>query len=126
QFWYNQICNHKNCSYRLLCENDLNHICQKECYKNCGSCKYIVQKLLPCGHEAELECYKYVTNYKCPVLTLVDLPCGHQNEKQCHQPAEITKCVQPCDAILSCGHNCGLLCHTNTDPDHLNVSKCKD
>lgn len=102
----------------MLCEN-LEHVCFKKCYEECGPCWYKVHRVLRCGHEHDLECHIIPEDYKCTTVVPIKLDCGHETIKLCH--IQKVRCPFPCDSRLECGHACIRQCHVNNDPDHLEV-----
>ncbi|XP_069677368.1 NFX1-type zinc finger-containing protein 1-like [Periplaneta americana] len=98
----------------------LRHMCRKSCWEDCGDCRTLVYRKLPCEHSMNLYCFVDPETYKCPVEIETELPaCGHKVMKPCHAKVETFRCTHPCEERLPCGHSCMLRCHTHDDPDHL-------
>nr|XP_023014369.1 NFX1-type zinc finger-containing protein 1-like [Leptinotarsa decemlineata] len=112
----------EKCS-NVLCE-DPTHICRELCFKECGPCKYLVNRKLQCGHLVEITCHSDPTVYECKEDVYTKLPCGHEAKKPCHINPELFRCPYPCDSrVEPCGHSCTRGCHITDDPDHLKY-KC--
>lgn len=86
------------------------HRCLKLCGKNCGECTYMIKKVLPCGHSANLACSKDPIKHFCTVKVPSTLKCGHISDKECSSRNKPT-CTHLCTGFLSCGHPCKNLCH---------------
>lgn len=87
------------------------HRCLKLCGQLCGECKFVVEKIPPCGHSANLACSTDPLKYVCTVQVSVELRCGHTSEKVCSKKSTPT-CKLPCGGFLNCGHPCQALCHS--------------
>ncbi|XP_035204896.1 NFX1-type zinc finger-containing protein 1-like [Stegodyphus dumicola] len=125
--------NHVPCSAK--CEKRLKcgHICNIICGKNCESCKFLIRKKYPCGHEKKVECYLsdksdcyekcieilecghvcsgncYKCTYgaahiQCKNQVKVVMNCGHEVYMNCSQ--NLPKCENSCIKVLPCGHKC--------------------
>lgn len=81
------------------------HRCLKLCGHLCGDCKFVVEKILPCGHAANLACSTDPLKHVCRVQVSVELRCGHTIEKACSNKITPT-CKLPCGGFLNCGHPC--------------------
>ena len=82
-----------------------NHQCLNRCYQECGSCTVLVNKKLPCGHEAKgVHCSEPEENIKCQKKCKRTNPCGHACKKMCY-----SKCGE-CDVLVkkvvpACNHS---------------------
>ncbi|XP_075977884.1 NFX1-type zinc finger-containing protein 1-like [Anticarsia gemmatalis] len=101
-----------NCE-RVLC--DLGHVCPLKCREECGPCKLLMPKTLPCGHEMKICCYREPEDpeNKCLTKIEVTLPvCGHKGTKDCYMDINKVKCTEKCKQRLDkCGHACERPCH---------------
>ena len=126
------ICKHKmrvSCSQNITsnmctakCERPLNcgHLCPGLCGEDCSqlTCKELIWKTLPCGHEEKLPCPLDLRDpvYKCTKSVQIPLICGHaltivcadKSEKQLEDP----ECTQKCNFHLPCGHYCLGICRS--------------
>ncbi|KAJ9594037.1 hypothetical protein L9F63_014514, partial [Diploptera punctata] len=106
---------------------ELGHRCLKMCWENCGDCKTLIERTLPCGHTTNLECGINSTEYNCREIIEVELPiCGHKVQKPCYRNIDNFPCSYPCENRLNCGHSCNLRCHTRDDLDHLELVQIDD
>ncbi|XP_059472673.1 NFX1-type zinc finger-containing protein 1-like [Neocloeon triangulifer] len=99
------------------------HSCKQKCFVKCGSsCMEMVQKNLPCGHQAMLRCHADEEHFSCTEIVTKKFPeCNHEAEVAC----SCKRCPQPCDMQAPCGHSCTRKCHTDSDPDHLQYNCTK-
>ncbi|KAJ8878732.1 hypothetical protein PR048_019318 [Dryococelus australis] len=78
----------RNCTFE--------HKCPKPCRENCGDCRVIVTRQLPCGHSKDLMCHIDYKTYNCLEWVKVTLPnCGHDADKPCHKNIDIFSCPHP-------------------------------
>ncbi|XP_059471964.1 uncharacterized protein LOC132194601 isoform X2 [Neocloeon triangulifer] len=99
------------------------HSCKQKCFVKCGSsCMEMVQKNLPCGHQAMMRCHADEEHFFCTEIVTKKFPeCNHEAEVAC----SCKRCPQPCDMKAPCGHSCTRKCHTDSDPDHLQYNCTK-
>ncbi|XP_059472037.1 NFX1-type zinc finger-containing protein 1-like [Neocloeon triangulifer] len=106
------------------CERKCNaglHRCKQKCFVKCGwNCMEMVQKNLPCSHQAMMRCHADEEHFFCTEIVKKKFTeCNHEAEVAC----SCKRCPQPCDMQAPCGHSCTSKCHTDSDPDHLQY-KC--
>ena len=70
---------------RLTCM----HPCKKRCYEDCGVCKEIVTKELPCKHTVEVECWVDISSLTCSEPCERKLPCDHLCTQRCGDPCDV-------------------------------------
>ncbi|XP_016333043.1 NFX1-type zinc finger-containing protein 1-like isoform X2 [Sinocyclocheilus anshuiensis] len=128
----------KDCQ-KVLCE--LKHKCTRRCYKECGECQVLLdkiipscqhsqkvpchldpekfvcqercQKTLPCGHPCKAACGESCTA-QCKVRVQMQLKCGHVQEEPCFISRDHKRepnCKTKCGTTLECGHPCPGTCH---------------
>lgn len=91
------------------------HPCQRDCYQECGKCRYqIPEVLLPCGHRAPFVfCYELdaLETVYCPVRMNRELPtCEHSANLPCSDDPSKHICRQPCNKAMEC---CGRTCYAD-------------
>ncbi|XP_061166134.1 NFX1-type zinc finger-containing protein 1-like [Saccostrea echinata] len=140
-------CHADNSIHDLPCQKaclkkwcDDGHLCQKECYKECGPCMERVKKkyltcehevCVPCsedlsdrpcpakctrqrdcGHICTLKCSQNCNKYPCQVVVQVTHPaCGHESVIKCSAKDNFF-CQKECRETLPCGHFCKGTCHS--------------
>ncbi|XP_044747132.1 NFX1-type zinc finger-containing protein 1-like isoform X3 [Coccinella septempunctata] len=94
---------HKPCKKTFDC----GHPCKKRCAESCGTCKMMVEKVIPgCDHTSQVPCSeepsKAYCNQKCPRL----MECGHVCGRICRDPCDSSKCKEIVDVSIpaKCGH----------------------
>ena len=119
------LCNHKQmlpCSTdpasvpcKATCRKPCNigHPCQKYCYKQCGPCEVLVEKVLPsCKHHQTMQCHIEPHTHVCKVSVVKKLPnCPHEHRLMCSEDPSTIRCHKPCTKVLQCGHKCMLKCN---------------
>ncbi|XP_031552537.1 NFX1-type zinc finger-containing protein 1-like [Actinia tenebrosa] len=120
-------CNHvkKNarCSdnlYDVKCDErcpnflECGHRCQARCGEPCtSSCKELVKRNWPCGHEVTIACSASPLHCRGPCDVLC---CGHECSGscgECLQGRVHRRCKKICGRVLVCGHHCRATCTTN-------------
>ena len=93
----------KSCEKQLPCSHKCKGRCY-ECSKGCNPCCERVTKLLPCGHQEVVPCYKSPVDHKCIKPCSKPLPCGHTCQKRCSEPC-VVKCPVKTGRTLGCGHD---------------------
>ena len=91
------------------------HKCPLLCYQQCraDSCKEIIEKKLPCGHIADIECNISPFKAKCQTKCKSELVCGHLCKGTCDTCFQFSlhiPCQDNCLFKLSCGHFCPKKC----------------
>ena len=111
------------------------HGCQNPCGSPCTEeCKVSCKKILPCGHEKSMFCYRdpnfFQCNSKCTKLLECGHPCSQKCKETCQCNTEIEKelpckhrirvlcrekdfevtCTEKCSRTLECGHSCPGIC----------------
>ncbi|RXG62039.1 NFX1-type zinc finger-containing protein 1 [Armadillidium vulgare] len=117
---------HKYVKCKFPCSKlcDQQHPCPKMCFEECGKCKVLINKMLPCGHFQPVMCSTPIENFKCPKLIPKEMPsCKHVIDLECHIDPNSVSCTANCEAMLSCGHQCNRKCHPLYDVNHLQY-KC--
>lgn len=88
------------------------HKCKKSCGERCTyECRELVQKMLPCGHEAQTECFRSPDDHmtRCRIPCGKELSCGHICQGTCglcHQGRLHIPCKEKCTRTLLCSHQC--------------------
>ncbi|CAL8088270.1 unnamed protein product [Orchesella dallaii] len=100
----------KDCSKE--CEEGHKCKVKHHCYKPCPPCKDLVKRVLPCGHQIQLECHIDIAAYDCLEecqRILPDPHCRHKCQNLCFQPCG------PCTIIVKkrapCGHGQDVSCN---------------
>ena len=65
------------------------HPCPKRCYEDCGPCKELVMKELPCKHMVQVECGSDISLLTCDFPCERKLPCDHPCTQRCGDPCDI-------------------------------------
>ena len=100
----------------MICKKTLPclHSCKNACSVKCATqCREKVLKLLPCGHNTMVSCYKDPENARCPEECGTTLQCGHVcggTCGKCQHGRLHVKCSIKCGRKLVCGHNCDYPC----------------
>ena len=125
---------------RVKCEKSLN--CEHRCNNRCGRgyimyCNFECSKILPCGHEEIMPCFKDPIIYnqcnsncdkildcghpcsrkckdpcRCNTTIEVELPCRHVVLVLCRAKSYPPPCIMKCTRkLLACGHECPGLCY---------------
>lgn len=96
---------------KIIC--DIQHLCPKKCYEECGECRTKVKKKLsPCEHEVEMLCWVDPASTSCPVKCTRKRQCGHPCTLKCGQKCDQEPCIEPCLKIIcDSGHLCPKKCH---------------
>ena len=106
------------------CSKSLNcgHICKKKCGEECTTrCNFLVEKALPCGHTAQVDCHldPEEAAKQCKHPCEETLACEHKCSGtcgKCHQGRLHARCREKCTRILLCGHSCSDDCGRNCPP----------
>ena len=105
--------------------NPCGHKCERHCYENCLPCKTMVNHLLQCGHDIELECWKDPASVLCEKPCKLQLPCGHRCQSLCGELCS-KKCYEKVQTLwLRCGHQNKVWCYINPDLDSC-PETCKE
>lgn len=98
-----------NCDKK--CSNpQFQHRCKKACYEECGSCLYLVEVTLDCGHRITTPCSR-INSSKCDQSCTKKLLCGHACAAKCGEECTlVSECSQLVGMPLSCGHIKQLTC----------------
>ena len=89
------------------------HLCKNPCSVECTTqCREKVSKLLPCGHNAMVSCYKDPENVRCPKECGAILQCGHMCRGtcgKCQRGRLHVKCSIKCECKLEAVADLNLL-----------------
>ncbi|XP_046667701.1 NFX1-type zinc finger-containing protein 1-like isoform X2 [Homalodisca vitripennis] len=105
----------KPCARRPLGCTTESHRCQNKCHEECGSCKTMVVKLLPCGHKLTVPCQEKTLVCKVPCVR--KLSCGHPCDKLCYE--DCGKCYFKVEKVVPlCGHKVQVKCYKDPTKEH--------
>ena len=100
------------CQEKCIKKLECGHRCKRKCGEKCtNECRELVKKMLPCGHEAQTECFCKPDDHitQCRIPCNVELACGHLCQGTCglcNQGRLHIPCKEKCTRIQLCGHQC--------------------
>ncbi|KAJ8303955.1 hypothetical protein KUTeg_017538 [Tegillarca granosa] len=112
----------------LVCENL--HPCPKKChYPTSCDCQVKIIKLLTCGHDAKMKCYKDPNLHNCKIEVDVTYPkCKHKTRMECWKSVklDIFKCSKEVTVKHSrCQHDILVPCYESENTTMLSIISCK-
>ena len=114
------------CHRVLTCGHTCPNVCGEGCISNKACNKIVEGRTWPCGHMLDVECFKNVNNYPCPID--IEKTCEkndkHQYNTKCHEfETAVCKCL--CRYKLSCGHSCQGICGTCEESGKIGTGMVK-
>nr|XP_033785599.1 NFX1-type zinc finger-containing protein 1-like isoform X2 [Geotrypetes seraphini] len=101
---------------KILCEDG--HKCEKQCFKECGSCQVLVKKVIPkCEHIQDVPCSVLPQKFSCREPCPRTLSCGHRCIRFCGEKCTFN-CPEKLTEQLECGHSKVIMCYEKQEAEN--------